>query len=111
MWYSYRSALCSAAGGSLCISVVVLTDPSGCINARFVQVNSWVPITSSRSISSFEDRAITSTPQRVTLLSSEAGLQPQLSFNLQMVALRLVLALQVRLVSCYGRLRVMLRYG
>ena len=44
------------------LPVVVSTDPSGCINARFVHVNSWIPITYSRSISSLEYRAITNTP-------------------------------------------------
>ena len=61
---SHRSALCSPAGGSLYLSVILWTDPSGCINPRFVQVNSWVPITSSRSICSLEDRAITNTPPK-----------------------------------------------
>ena len=50
------------------ISVVVWTDPSGCINSRFVHANSWVPITSSRSISSLEDRAITSTSANIDVV-------------------------------------------
>ena len=61
---SHRSALCSPAGGSLYLSVVVWIDPSGCIDARFVHVNSWVPITYSMSISSLEDRAITNIPAK-----------------------------------------------
>ena len=61
---SHRSALCSPAGGLLYLSVVVWTDPSGCVNSRFVHANSWVPITSSRSISSLEDRAITNIPAK-----------------------------------------------
>ena len=72
---SHRSALCSPAGGSLYLSVLVWTDPSGCINGRFVQVNSWVPIISSKSISSLEDRAITNTPAKsevVVLLTCQA---------------------------------------
>ena len=53
-----------SSGGSLYNSVVVWSNPSGCINARFVHANSCVPITSSRSISSLEDRAITNTPAK-----------------------------------------------
>ena len=79
---SHRSALCSLAGGSLYISVVVWTDPLGCINARCVQVNWWVPITSSRSISSLEDRAITSTPAKSDVVVFRGRYSAPAFFNL-----------------------------
>ena len=71
---SHGSALCSPAGGSLYLSVVVWADPSGCVNARFVHVNSWYQsLIPGRS--PLLKIVLSQTPQqRVSLLSSEAGL-------------------------------------
>ena len=65
------------------LSVVVWTDPSGCINTQFVHANSEVPITLLPGRSPILKIVLSqASSQRETLLPSEAALQPQLSFNL-----------------------------